>query len=147
MALRERIQEDLKAALKGGRKDALRALRMLQAGLKNREIELRRPLTDDDVVKAVQGAVKQRKDSITQFQAGGRADLVAQEQAEVDVLSAYLPAQLGAAELEALVDAAIAEVGATGPKDMGAVMKRAMALCAGKADGSAVNALVRAKLA
>jgi uncharacterized protein YqeY len=147
MALRERIQDDLKSALKGGRKDALRALRMLQAGLKNREIELRRPLEDDDVLKVIQGAVKQRKDSIAQYEAGGRDDLVAQERAELDVLSAYLPEQLGQAELEALVDAAIAEVGASGPKDMGAVMKRALALCAGRADGAAVNALVRAKLA
>jgi uncharacterized protein YqeY len=147
MTLRDRLQDDLKSALKGGNKDAVRTLRLLQAGLKNREIELRRPLADDDVVKVLQTAVKQRKEAIAQYEAGGRADLVAQERAELEVLSGYLPDQLGEAELAALVDAAIAEVGATGPKDLGAVMKRVLAQAAGRADGAAVNALVRARLA
>jgi uncharacterized protein YqeY len=147
MTLRARIQEDMKAALKGGLKDDLRTLRLLEAGLKNRKIELRRELTDDEVIKVVQTGVKQRREAIEQYAAGGRADLVAQEQAELEVLSRYLPKQLGTAELEAVVDAAIADVGASGAKDMGAVMKRALALCAGRADGAAVNALVRAKLA
>jgi len=147
MTLRDRLQDDLKSALKGGNKDAVRTLRLLQAGLKNREIELRRPLADDDVVKVLQTAVKQRKEAIAQYEAGGRADLVAQERAELEVLSGYLPDQLGEAELAALVEAAIAEVGATGPKDLGAVMKRVLAQAAGRADGAAVNALVRARLA
>jgi len=147
MTLRERIQGDLKSALKAGQKDAVRTLRMLEAALKNKQIELRRPLEDAEVVQAIQGGIKQRRDSIAQYEKGGRPDLVAQEQAEADVLTGYLPAQLTDAELDALVQAAIAEVGATGPKDLGAVMKRVMAQAAGRAEGGRINALVRARLA
>ena len=145
--LRERIQGDLKSALKAGDKDAVRTLRMVEAALKNKQIELRRDLSDAEVVQAVQGGIKQRRDSIAQYEKGGRADLVAQEEAEVAVLTRYLPAQLSEAELTALVEAAIAEVGATGPKDLGAVMKQVMAKAAGRAEGGRINALVRAKLA
>jgi len=147
MTLRERIQGDLKSALKAGQKDAVRTLRMLEAALKNKQIELRRPLEDAEVVQAIQGGIKQRRDSIAQYEKGGRPDLVAQEQAEADVLTGYLPAQLTDAELDAMVQAAIAEVGATGPKDLGAVMKRVMAQAAGRAEGGRINALVRARLA
>lgn len=145
--LRERIQGDLKSALKAGDKAAVRTLRMVEAALKNKQIELRRDLSDAEVVQAVQGGIKQRRDSIAQYGKGGRADLVAQEEAEVTVLTRYLPAQLSEAELTALVEAAIAEVGATGPKDLGAVMKQVMAKAAGRAEGGRINALVRAKLA
>jgi uncharacterized protein YqeY len=145
--LRERIQGDLKSALKAGDKDAVRTLRMVEAALKNKQIELRRDLNDAEVVQAVQGGIKQRRDSIAQYEKGGRADLVAQEEAEVAVLTEYLPAQLSEAELTALVEAAIADVGATGPKDLGAVMKQVMAKAAGRAEGGRINALVRAKLA
>ncbi len=120
---------------------------MVEAALKNKQIELRRDLSDAEVVQAVQGGIKQRRDSIAQYEKGGRADLVAQEEAEVTVLTRYLPAQLSEAELTALVEAAIAEVGATGPKDLGAVMKQVMAKAAGRAEGGRINALVRAKLA
>lgn len=147
MTLRERIQGDLKSALKAGRKDAVRTLRMLEAALKNKQIELRRELTDAEVVQAVQGGIKQRRDSIAQYEKGGRDDLVAQERAEVEVLTEYLPAQLTDAELEAMVQAAITEVGATGLGDLGAVMKHVMAKAAGRAEGGRINALVRAKLA
>jgi uncharacterized protein YqeY len=145
--LRERIQGDLKSALKAGRKDVVRTLRMLEAALKNKQIELRRPLTDPEIVQAVQAGIKQRRESIAQYAKGGRADLVAQEEAEAAVLADYLPAQLSEAELDAMVRAAIAEVGATGPKDLGAVMKRVMGQAAGRADGARINALVRARLA
>lgn len=147
MTLRDQIQDDLKVALKAGRKDAVRTLRMLQAALKNREIELRQPLDDDQVAKVIQGQLKQRNDSIAQFTTGNRPDLVAQEQAEADLLAAYLPKPLSEAEVEALVDTAIREVGAGGMKDMGAVMKHVLAHCAGRADGAVVNAKVRARLA
>jgi len=145
--LRERIQGDLKSALKAGRKDAVRTLRMLEAALKNKQIELRRPVTDPEVVQAVQLGVKQRREAILLYAKGGRPDLVAQEEAEVAVLTDYLPAQLSDAELDAMVQAAIAAVGATGPKDLGAVMKQVMGQAAGRADGARINALVRAKLA
>jgi uncharacterized protein YqeY len=147
MTFRDRIQDDLKAALKEGRKDAVRTLRMLQAALKNREIEVRHPLNDDEVTRVIQGQVKQRNDSIAQYEAGNRPDLVAQERAEADLLAAYLPEPLSEAELDGLVDAAIREVGAGGMKDMGAVMKHVLAACGGRADGSVVNAKVRARLA
>lgn len=147
MTLRDRIQDDLKAALKGGRKDAVRTLRMLQAAVKNREIELRHPLSDDEFIRVVQGQVKQRKDAIAQYQAGNRPDLVAQEQAEADLLAGYLPEPLDEAELEAIVDAAVRELGASGMKDMGAVMKQVLAACAGRAEGAVVSAKVRARLA
>jgi len=147
MTLRERIQGDLKSALKAGRKDAVRTLRMLEATLKNKQIELRRPIEDAEVVQAIQGGIKQRRESIAQFEKGGRADLVAQEQAEAEVLAEYLPAQLSDADLDAMVQAAIAEVGATGPKDLGAVMKHVMARAAGRAEGARISASVRAKLA
>jgi uncharacterized protein YqeY len=145
--LRERIQGDLKSALKAGRKDAVRTLRMLEAALKNKQIELRRPLTDPEVVQAVQAGIKQRRESIAQYAKGGRADLVAQEEEEAAVLALYLPAQLSEAELDALVQAAVTEVGATGPKDLGAVMKRVMAEAQGRAEGARINAAVRARLA
>ena len=132
--------------MKSGQKDAVRALRMLHAGIKNKQIEQGAPLTDDEVVRLVQSSIKQRKDSAEQYAAAGRDELAAQEQAEIDVFSAYLPEQLSEAELGSLVDDAIAKVGATSLKDMGAVMKQVMAACAGRAEGAAINALVRAKL-
>lgn len=147
MTLRERIQGDLKGSLKAGAKDAVRTLRMLESTLKNKQIELRRALDDAEVVQVIQSAVKQRRESITQYEKGGRPDLVAQETAELEVLQGYLPEPLTDAELEAVVSAAIAEVGASGPKDLGAVMKQVMAQAAGRVEGGRVNAVVRAKLA
>lgn len=147
MTLRERILGDLKGSLKAGRKDAVRTLRMLESSLKNKQIEMQRPLEDAEVVQVIQTAVKQRRESIAQYEKGGRADLVAQETAELEVLRGYLPEPLTDAELEAVVTAAIAEVGASGPKDLGAVMKRVMAEAAGRVEGGRVNAVVRAKLA
>lgn len=147
MTLRDRIRGDLTASLKAGRKDALRTLRMLESALKNKEIELRRALEEAEVVQAIQGAIKQRREAIALYERGGRQDLVAQEGAEVEVLSDYLPQQLSDAELEAMVDAAIEAVGAAGPKDLGAVMKQVMGAAAGRVDGARVNAVARARLA
>lgn len=146
MPLAEKIQEDIKSAMKSGQKDAVGALRMLSSALKNKQIELQRPLADDDVVRVVQSAIKQRKDAAQQFDDAGRGELAAKERAEVVVFEAYLPAQLSDAELEGLVEQAVAAVGATGPKDMGAVMKHVLAACAGRAEGAVVSAKVRARL-
>jgi uncharacterized protein YqeY len=125
----------------------LSALRMLKAAFMNREVEKGRALKDDEAQQVVSSLVKQRKDSIDQFTKGGRRDLADKEAAEIVVLEAYLPPAVDPAELERAVTEAIAETGATTPKDMGRVMKTAMAKLAGRnVDGKAVNELVRQKL-
>jgi uncharacterized protein YqeY len=146
MSLREKIDEDIKAALKSGAKDKVSALRMLSAALKNKQIDKRRPLTDDEVVETVRSLLKQRKDSIEQFAKGGRQDLVDKETAEVAILEVYLPQQLSRDEIETLVRSAIAESGAQGAKDMGKVMKALMPKLGGRADGKLVSELVKAGL-
>jgi uncharacterized protein len=143
MGLRERIDGDIKAAMKSGAKDKVSALRMLAAALKNKEIDKRRPLTDDEVVETVRSLIKQRKDSIEQFAKGGRQDLVDKETAEVAVLEVYLPQQLSREEVEALVREAIGQTGAQGAKDMGKVMKALVPLLAGRADNKLVSELVK----
>ena len=125
----------------------LGALRMLKAALMNREVERGRALDDAESLQVVSMLVKQRRDSVEQFTNGGRKDLADKETAEIAVLEGYLPAAVSAADLERAVDAAIASTGATSQKDMGRVMKAAMAELAGKtADGKAVNEMVRRKL-
>jgi uncharacterized protein YqeY len=143
MGLRERIDGDIKAAMKSGAKDKVSALRMLAAALKNKEIDKRRPLTDDEVVETVRSLIKQRKDSVEQFAKGGRQDLVDKETAEVAVLEVYLPQQLSREEVEALVREAIGQTGAQGAKDMGKVMKALVPLLAGRADNKLVSELVK----
>jgi uncharacterized protein YqeY len=143
MGLRERIDGDIKAAMKSGAKDKVSALRMLAAALKNKEIDKRRPLTDDEVVETVRSLIKQRKDSIEQFAKGGRQDLVDKETAEVAVLEVYLPQQLSREEVEALVREAIGQTGAQGAKDMGKVMKALIPLVGGRADGKLLSELVK----
>lgn len=147
MEFRETIQADLKVAMKAGRKDAVRTLRMLSAAVKNKEIELGHALTADEAVAVVRSGVKQRNDAIAQYRDAGRAELAEQEAEEVTVLEQYLPAALPEQELEDIVTRAIADLGASGMKDMGTVMKSVMAAVAGRADGSAVSAKVREKLA
>ncbi len=147
MGLQERIGEDMKQALKTGKKDALSTLRMLNAALKNKQIDQRRPLTEDEVMQTVRSLIKQRKDSIEQFAKGGRQDLVDHETAEIAVLEAYLPAQLGREELEAMVQKAVADSGAQGAKDMGKVMKTLLPALGGRADGKLVSELVKQALA
>ncbi len=133
--------------MKSRDKTAVSTLRMLSSTLKNKEIETRAPLTDDDVLRLIQTGIKQRREAMVQYEEGGRADLVEQEKAEAEVLERYLPSQLSEAELESVVEAAISQVGATSIKDMGQVMKQVLAQVAGRADGGAVNAKVREKLA
>jgi uncharacterized protein YqeY len=147
MALKERLDEDLKAAMR--EKDALRlgTIRGLKSAIKYREIELMKPLDDAGVLGVVGSEIKRRKDSIEQYRAGNRPDLADKEEAEAKLLAAYLPAQLSAEELAAKVDEAVARTGAKGPKDMGAVMKALLPEVQGKADGKAVSELVKARLA
>ncbi|MFZ9709333.1 MAG: GatB/YqeY domain-containing protein [Steroidobacteraceae bacterium] len=146
MSLKERITEDMKAAMRSGEKERLGYIRMLQAAIKQREVDERITLDDTQVLSVIEKMIKQRREAIAQFEAGGRADLVGKEQAEVKVLQAYLPEQLSAAELEALVVAAIAETGAASVKDMGKVMGLVKTRAAGRADMGAVSALIKTRL-
>src|SRR5512143_260603 len=143
MGLREKIDADAKEALKSGEKDKVSTLRMLNAALKNKQIDKRRPLTEEEVIETVRSLIKQRKDSIEQFAKGGRQDLVDKETAEVAVLEAYLPQQLAREELEVMVRDAISQTGAQGARDMGKVMKALIPMVGGRADGKLVSELVK----
>jgi uncharacterized protein YqeY len=146
MSLKARIQEDMKSALRAGEKEKLANIRMVMAAIKQREVDERIELDDAQVLSVIDKMVKQRRESIVQFQAGGRADLVAKEEAELAQLNAYLPAQLGDAELDALINEAIAATGAASIKDMGKVMAAIKAKAAGRADMGAVGARIKARL-
>jgi len=147
MTLNEKVAADITASMKARDAGRLSALRMLKAAVMNKGVEKGRDLDDAEVQQVVSSLVKQRRDSIEQFQKAGRTDLVDKETAEVAVLEEYLPPAVSADEIDAAVAAAIAETGATTPKDMGKVMKAVMPKLAGKnADGRAVNDAVRRKL-
>ena len=146
MGLKEQIDTNIKEALKAGAKDKVSALRMLSAALKNKQIDKRRPLTDDEVMETVRSLIKQRKDSIEQFAKGGRQDLVDKEAAEVVVLEVYLPQQMSPEELESLVRDAVAQTGAQGARDMGKVMKALVPLVGGRADNKLMSELVKRAL-
>ncbi len=146
MTVKEQISSDVKDAMRAKDSAKLGALRMLQSEIKKREIDSRTEMQDADVFKAIQTMLKQRNDSIEQFKKGNRPDLAEKEQLEVDILKKYLPAGMSAAEVEALVVAAIAESGAATPNDIGKVMKIALAKAGGRADGKIINELARAKL-
>jgi uncharacterized protein YqeY len=147
MAIRERLDEDLKAAMR--ERDSLRmnTIRGLKSAVKYREIELMKPLDEAGIIGVIGTEVKRRRDSVEQYRAGKREDLATKEEAEIVLLQAYLPQQLGAAELEAKVVEVIARVGAQGPKDMGAVMKALLPDVQGRADGKVVSELVKQRLA
>ncbi len=147
MSLKARITEDMKNAMRSGEKDRLGLIRMLQAAIKQREVDERIELDDTQVLSVIDKMIKQRRDSVTQFEAGGRADLVAKESAEIAWLTDYLPAQLSDAELDALVQDAIATTGATSMKDMGKVMGYVKPKAQGRADMGAVSARIKASLA
>jgi hypothetical protein len=147
MTLKERITEDMKAAMRAKDSERLGAIRMLTAAIKQKEVDERVELDDAGVVGIVDKLLKQRKDSIDAFQKAGRQDLADKEQAEVTVLQAYLPARLSADEIAAEVKAIVAETGAKGPADMGKVMGAAKQRLAGKADMGQVSAAVKAALA
>ena len=146
MSLKDQITEDMKTAMRAKEADRLSTIRMLLAAIKQREVDERIVLDDAAVVAIVDKTIKQRKDSIAAFQAAGRTDLVDKESAELVVLQAYLPARLSAEEVTAAVAAIVADLGATGPGDMGKVMGAVKAQLAGKADMGAVSAAVKAAL-
>jgi uncharacterized protein YqeY len=146
-ALKDRVTEDMKTAMRAKDADRLSTIRMLLAACKQREVDERIDLQDTDVIALVDKLIKQRKDSITAFQQGGRADLADKEAAEVAVLSAYLPQRLSAEEVNAAIAQLVAELGATGPGDMGKVMAAAKAGLAGKAEMGLISAAVKQALA
>ena len=145
--LQERIESDIKEAMKARDKGRLGALRMVKAALQNRAIEKREEVDDEDVIAVLSTLAKQRKDSIEQYTEGGRDDLADIEKAELAIIGTYLPEQMGADEVKKEVIAAIEVSGAQGPKDMGKVMGVLMSRLKGKADGKLVNQLVRELLA
>jgi uncharacterized protein YqeY len=146
MSLKERITEDMKSAMRAAQKERLGTVRMILAGIKQREVDERVILDDSQVLAVIDKMVKQRKESIAQFEAGGRADLVAKEKAEIALLQEYLPTQLSPDEIEALISAAIAKTGAASLKDMGKVMGALKSELAGRADMGAVSARIKQKL-
>ncbi|HEY8051694.1 MAG TPA: GatB/YqeY domain-containing protein [Steroidobacteraceae bacterium] len=146
MALRERITEDMKSAMRAGEKERLATIRLALAAIKQREVDERITLDDTQVLSVLEKMVKQRREAITQFASGGRADLVAKETAEIAVLQGYLPEQMSAAELDTLISEAITATGAASIKDMGKVMAAVKPKAQGRADMGAVSARIKAKL-
>ena len=146
MALKERITEDMKSAMRAGEKERLAAIRLALAAIKQREVDERITLDDAQVLAVLEKMIKQRREAIVQFQSGGRSDLVAKDTAEVGVLQGYLPAQMSDAELDALIAEAIAATGAASIKDMGKVMAVVKPKAQGRADMGAVSARIKQKL-
>jgi uncharacterized protein YqeY len=147
MALREKLDEDLKSAMRA--KDSLRmnTVRALKSAVKYREIELMKPLDEAGILGVMATEIKRRRDSVEQYRAGNRADLADKEEAEIKILQEFLPQQLTQEEVEAKVAEVVARVGAQGPKDMGAVMKALLPEVQGRADGKVVSELVKRRLA
>jgi uncharacterized protein len=146
MSLKQRIHEDMKAAMKARQPERLSAIRLLMAAIQQKEIDERKPVDDAAVVSVTERLIKQRRDSIEQFQAAGRTDLVERETAELELLKQYLPQPLSEAEVTAEIEAAVAAAGGTGPQAMGQVMATLKTRLAGRADMGRVSALVKAKL-
>jgi hypothetical protein len=147
MLLREKITEDMKVAMKARETERLAAIRLLLAALKQKEVDERVTLTDADVLGIIDKMLKQRRDSIEQYQAGNRPDLVAREEFEVGVLQGYLPAQLSDAEVGKILEDVIVQTGAQGAKDMGKVMNALRPLVAGRADMGKLSGMVKTRLA
>ncbi|MEK7238062.1 MAG: GatB/YqeY domain-containing protein [Nitrospirota bacterium] len=143
MHLSERLSEDLKKALKAGEKDALSVIRMIKAAVKNKEIEKRTPLGDEEINGVLLSLARQRKESIEQFSKANRQDLVEKETRELSIIKSYMPRQLTEEELKAVIEDAIKEIGAGSPKDTGKVMKFVMAKVKGQVDGKLVSELVK----
>jgi len=146
MSLKNQITEDMKSAMKAGEKDRLKVVRLTMAAIKQVEIDKRVELDDAGVLAVLNKMVKQRRDSVDQFEKGNREDLAAIERAEIEVLKGYLPEQMSAADLAAMVDEVIAATGAEGIRDMGKVMGQIKAKAAGRADMGAVSATVKERL-
>jgi hypothetical protein len=143
MSLQERLFADLKQAMRDQATDRRDAIRMVRAAIKNAEIDLHREATDEEALALIAQEVKRRQEALDLFRKAGRADLVAEEETQLVILEAYLPAQMPADEVERVVAQVVAELGATGPQQLGAVMRRAMAQLKGQADGRLVNEIAR----
>ena len=146
MSLEERLVEEMKQVMKSNDKLRLSTIRMIRSALKNKEIELRKKLTDEDIVKVVQGMVRKGEESVEQFQAGGRTDLVEKEKREIEILKSFLPQPLSQEEILKIIDQSIQETQASSPKDIGKVMKSVIPKIGGKADGKLINQLVKERL-
>ena len=146
MSLKERLTEDMKAAMKGGAKERLGVIRLVNAAIKQREVDERIQLDDAQVLAVIEKMLKQRRDSIAQFRAAAREDLAGKEEFEVGVIQTYLPAQLSAAEIDAIISKAIADSGAMSQKDMGKVIGLVKPQVAGRADMGTLSQLVKARL-
>ena len=147
MSLKDQLNESMKTAMKARDDLRLSAVRMVRSMVKNREIEQKTELNDQEIIEVISTLAKQRRESIRMYREGNRPDLVEKEEAELEILLGFLPAQLSIAEIEALVDRIISETGAQGARDMGRVMKALSPLTAGKADGKTVSDTVKQKLA
>jgi uncharacterized protein YqeY len=147
MSLKQRLTDDMKAAMKSGEKERLAAIRLVNAAIKQREVDERIALDDAAVIAVLEKMLKQRRDSVSQFEAAGREDLAAIERAEIAVLDAYLPAKLDEAAISAAIAEAIAQTGAAGPADMGKLMGALRPKLAGQADMGLVSTLVKKALA
>ncbi|KRA16431.1 GatB/YqeY domain-containing protein [Lysobacter sp. Root604] len=147
MSLKQRLTDDMKAAMKSGDKQSLGVIRLINAAIKQKEVDERIELDDTAVIAVLDKMVKQRRDSVSQYEAAAREDLAAVERDEIVVIERYVPAKLGEAEILAAIEAAIAETGATGPADMGKLMGPLKAKLAGQADMGQVSALVKKRLA
>jgi len=146
MSLKDRITDDMKAAMRSGEKERLGVIRMITSAIKQREVDERITLDDSQVLSVLEKMIKQRKESLVHFQAGNRQDLVDKESAEITLLQGYLPSQLSGADIDALIGEAIAATGAAGIKDMGKVMAIIKAKAQGRADMAAVGAKIKAHL-
>ena len=146
MNLKDKLIDNMKTAMKSGDKERLGVIRLINAAIKQREVDERIMLDDTQVLAVLEKALKQRRDSVSQFQAAGRTDLADKETYEIGVIQSYLPAQLSAAEVDAIIAAAIAESGAAGPKDMGKVMALVKPKVAGRTDMGKLSELVKTRL-
>ena len=147
MSLKQRLTEDMKTAMKAGEKDRLATIRLINAAIKQREVDERIELDDAQVLLVLEKMVKQRRDSVTQYEAAAREDLATVERAEIAIIDQYLPAKLDEAAIQAAIDAAVAETGATGPADMGKLMGVLKPRLAGQADMGLVSKLLKQRLA
>ena len=146
MSLEERLLEEMKLAMKSNDKLRLSTIRMMRSALKNKEIELRRKLEDEEVAKVIQAMVRKGEESVEQFQTGGRMDLVDKEKKEIEILKSFLPQPLSQEEILKIIDQSIQETQASSLKDIGKVMKSVMPKIGGKADGKQINQLVKERL-
>jgi uncharacterized protein YqeY len=146
MSLKQRITDDMKAAMRSGEKDRLAVIRLILAAIKQREVDERIELDEAQTLAVLEKMLKQRRDSIVQYDAAGRVDLADVERAEMVVIEAYLPAKLSEAEIDALIDAAITQTGASSPRDMGKVVAAVKQQAAGRADMAQVSARIKARL-